>query len=320
MTAATETASSAARFSGVVPPVATPLLPSGEVDFAGLARLVEHLITEGVSGLFALGSTGETAYFTDDERVEIARAIVTAAAGRVPVIAGAIELTSRRIIETARRLTSTGVDAIVTTAPLYTLSSETEIADHFREIAAAIDVPLWAYDVPVRVHKKLSVSLLVELGREGVLQGVKDSSGDDVGFRRLVAANAAAGHPLQLLTGHEVVVDAIALTGADGVVPGLANVEAGGYVRLWDAVTRGDWEAARAEQERLNALFEIVFQPQGLAGDATGVGAFKAAMKARGLIDHATMARGVQSISAEAVERIDAILRDLELLPEPAAR
>ncbi|MBN6191595.1 MULTISPECIES: dihydrodipicolinate synthase family protein [Microbacterium] len=308
-------ASPAPSFSGVVPPVATPLLPDGTIDHASLTRLVERLIDEGVSGLFALGSTGETAYFTDDQRVELLRTIVAANAGRVPVIAGAIELTAPRIIETARRLVEAGAQAIVTTAPLYTLNSAAEVADHFRTIAAAIDAPLWAYDVPVRVHTKLGVDLLVQLGTEGVIQGVKDSSGDDVSFRRLVAANEAAGRPLQLLTGHEVVVDAMALVGAAGVVPGLANVEAAGYVRLWNAAQQGDWTAARAEQERINRLFDIVFQPRGLSGDATGVGAFKAAMHARGIIDHATMADTVQALDADAVAGIRAILDELGLLP-----
>ncbi|MFS0853535.1 dihydrodipicolinate synthase family protein [Microbacterium sp. 179-I 3D4 NHS] len=306
-------------FSGVVPPVATPLLLDGTVDHASLERLVDRLIAEGVSGLFALGSTGETAYLTDDQRVEVLGTISRAAAGRVPIIAGAIELTAPRIIEVARRLVAAGAQAVVTTAPLYTLNSAAEVADHFRAIAAAIEVPLWAYDVPVRVHSKLGVDLLIGLGREGVIQGVKDSSGDDVSFRRLVAANAAAGHPLQLLTGHEVVVDAMALAGADGVVPGLANVEAAGYVRLWDAATLGDWETARSEQERVNRLFDIVFQPQGLSGDATGVGAFKAAMHARGLIDHPRMADTVQSLDPVAVERIVGILDELGLLPVASA-
>lgn len=313
------TSSSALSFAGVVPPVATPLLPDGSIDHASLERLVERLLADGVSGLFALGSTGETAYFTDDQRVELLRTIVKTNAGRVPVIAGAIELTAPRIIATARRLVEAGAQAIVTTAPLYTLNSPTEVAEHFRTIASAIDVPLWAYDVPVRVHSKLGVDLLVQLGTEGVIHGVKDSSGDDVSFRRLVAANNAAGRPLQLLTGHEVVVDAMALAGADGVVPGLANVEAAGYVRLWDAAKSGDWDAARSEQERVNRLFDIVFQPKGLSGDATGVGAFKAAMHARGIIDHARMADTVQTLDASAVDGIRNILDELGLLPAAVA-
>ena len=306
-------------FAGVVPPVATPLQDDCTVDHASLERLVEYLVGAGVAGLFALGSTGETAYFTDDQRVEILRTIVRADARRVPVIAGAIELTAPRIIETAGRLVEAGAQAIVTTAPLYTLNSQAEIADHFRTIAAAIDVPLWAYDVPVRVHSKLGIDLLMQLAAEGVIHGVKDSSGDDVGFRRLLAANEAAGRPLQLLTGHEVVVDAMLLAGADGVVPGLANVEAEGYVRLWDAAQRGDWQTARAEQERINRIFDIVFQPKGLSGDATGVGAFKAAMKARGTIDNARMANTVQSLDDAAVDRVRGILDELGLLPASVA-
>ncbi|GGF04536.1 dihydrodipicolinate synthase family protein [Mycetocola zhadangensis] len=302
------------RFAGVVPPVATPLNQDGTVDHASLARLVEYLIGAGCSGLFALGSTGETAYFTDAQRVEIARTIVETTAGRVPIIGGAIELTSVRVIEIARQLVEVGIDAIVATAPLYTLNSPTEIATHFRAIAAAIDAPLWAYDVPVRVHSKLGVDLLMQLASEGVLHGVKDSSGDDVGFRRLLAANAAAGHPLQLLTGHEMVVDAMLLAGADGVVPGFANVEAEGYVRLYEAAAKGDWDTARTEQERINQLFEVVFQPSGLSGDATGVGAFKAAMAARGLIDNATVATGVESLDEAAVTSIRAILDSHGLL------
>ncbi|MGM7678852.1 dihydrodipicolinate synthase family protein [Microbacterium sp. A94] len=302
-------------FTGVIPPVATPMLPDHTIDHASLERLVDHLISAGVSGLFALGSTGETAYLTDDQRVAVLRTIVATSEGRVPVIAGAIELTAARTAELAQKLVAAGADAIVTTAPLYTLNSQAEIAEHFRTVAAAIGVPLWAYDVPVRVHSKLSLELLLQLGSEGVIHGVKDSSGDDVGFRRLLAANEAAGRPLTLLTGHEMVVDAMLLAGADGVVPGLANVEAEGYVRLFAAAGRGDWDAARTEQERINRIFDIVFQPAGLSGDATGVGAFKAAMHARGLIDHATMANTVESLDDAAVQRVRGILAELELLP-----
>ncbi len=307
-------ASTPVRFTGVVPPVATPLLPDGDIDTASLTRLVDHLIASGVDGLFALGSTGETAYFTNAQRVQILTTIATAAAGRVPIIAGAIELTAQRVIECARPLVAAGADAIVTTAPLYAINSPAEMADHFRTIAGALSVPLWAYDVPVRVHAKVPLDVLLRLGREGVIAGVKDSSGDDVGFRRLIAANAAAGHPLQVFTGHEVVVDAMLLAGADGVVPGLGNVEATGYVRLWQAAQRGDWAAARDEQERINRLFEIVFQPVGRSGDAAGVGAFKTAMAALGIIDHATMAAPVEVLDEAAVAKVHGILRDLALL------
>ena len=112
-----------------------------------------------------------------------------------------------------------------------------------------LDLPIFAYDIPVCVHTKLPWPLLVKLGSEGVLAGVKDSSGDDISFRYLCQENEKAGHPLSLLTGHEIVVDGAYLSGADGSVPGLANVEPEGYVRMWKAAQAGDWATVKAEQE-----------------------------------------------------------------------
>lgn len=226
----------------------------------------------------------------------------------------AIDLTAARVAESAHKLLDAGADAIVATAPIYAISDEGEIADHFRTIRAAIDAPLFAYDIPVRVHRKLSQKLLVDLGTEGVLVGVKDSSGDDVGFRRLIAMNEAAGHPLALFTGHEVVVDAMALVGADGAVPGLANVDAAAYVRLWNAAKAGDVKTAIAEQEYLNRLFEIVFCPTGRSGDAAGVGAFKAAMAEIGLISTATMTAPIKPLDETVLARIRTILNDVGLV------
>lgn len=300
-------------FNGIIPPIVTPLHADGTIDFADLERLVEHLIAAGVGGIFALGSTGQVAYLTDAERIAIVEAVSRTAAGRVPVLAGAIELTAARVAESARALRAAGADAIVATAPVYAINDEGEIADHFRYVKAAIDVPLFAYDIPVRVHRKLAPQFLVSLGTEGVLAGVKDSSGDDVSFRRLIAMNQAAGHPLALFTGHEVVVDAMAMVGADGAVPGLANVDAAAYVRLWNAAKAGDFKTALAEQDYLNRLFEIVFCPTGRSGDAAGVGAFKTAMAAIGLIGSATMTPPVKPLDNAVIARIHAIVKDVGL-------
>ncbi len=299
------------KFHGIVPPIVTPLNTDGTVNYADLDHLVEHLITAGVDGLFPMGSTGQVAYLTDADRVAIVEAVCRKAAGRVPVIVGAIDLTAARVIESARALIAAGADAVVATAPVYAINDETEVADHFRQIRAGIDAPLFAYDIPVRVKTKLSPRLLVDLGREGVLVGVKDSSGDDVSFRRLIAMNNAAGKPLSLFTGHEVVVDAMALMGADGAVPGLANVDAGAYARLWKAASSGDMKTAIAEQEYLNRLFEIVFQATGRSGDAAGVGAFKVAMEAVGLLSSATMSLPVKPFDAATVAKIHAIVKDV---------
>ncbi|MEU5716876.1 dihydrodipicolinate synthase family protein [Streptomyces sp. NPDC020403] len=272
-------------YSGVIPPVVTPLTEDGELDRVSLERVVGHLLDGGVSGLFALGSSGETAYLTPGQQDEVIKVITAASAGQVPVLVGAIETTTNRVVERARAAAALGADAVVATAPFYTRTHATEIDRHFRDIAAAVDLPLLAYDVPVCVHSKLDPELLLPLAAEGVLAGVKDSSGDDGSFRRLaIGARDLPG--FSVLTGHELVVDAMMLGGADGSVPGLGNVDPHGYVRLHEAAVRGDWADAKAEQDRLVALFDIVAAavPGTASATAAGLGAFKTALMLRGVI------------------------------------
>ncbi|MFE9724133.1 dihydrodipicolinate synthase family protein [Streptomyces sp. NPDC005794] len=286
-------------YTGVIPPVVTPLTADGELDRVSLERVVGHLLGGGVSGLFALGSSGETAYLTPGQQDEVIKVITATAAGQVPVLVGAIETTTNRAIERARAAAALGADAVVATAPFYTRTHATEIDRHFRDIAAAVELPLLAYDVPVCVHSKLDPELLLPLAADGVLAGVKDSSGDDGSFRRLVIG--ARDLPrFAVLTGHELVVDAMMLSGAHGSVPGLGNVDPHGYVRLHEAATRGDWAAAKAEQDRLVALFDIVgaAAPGTASATAAGLGAFKTALMLRGVIATNVMSPPMRRLDA----------------------
>ncbi|MFJ9086459.1 dihydrodipicolinate synthase family protein [Streptomyces sp. NPDC102384] len=276
-----------APFRGVVPPLVTPLTAEGEVDVASVRRLAEHLIGAGVHGLFMLGSSGETAYLTDAQRRTALEAAVDAAGGRVPVLAGVIETTTARVLERAQDAVKAGADALVATAPFYTRTHPTEIANHFRRLRSGADLPLFAYDIPVAVHSKLGRDTILELAADGTLAGLKDSSGDEGSLRRLLAPLRAAAPTFSVFTGAELTVDGALLAGVDGVVPGLGNVDAHGYVRLYEAARAGDWDAARTEQNRLAALFAITDagDPAVMGGSSSALGAFKAAVHLQGVID-----------------------------------
>ncbi|WP_353649188.1 dihydrodipicolinate synthase family protein [Nakamurella sp. A5-74] len=278
----------APRYTGVIPPVVTPLTADREVDVRSLERLVAHLLTAGCSGLFPLGSSGETVFLTDRQRDQVLDVVVRTAAGQVPVLAGSIETTTPRVIDRVRAAEKLSADAVVITAPFYALVGAHEIDRHFRAVRAATGLPVLAYDIPVCVHTKLTNDLLVELARDGVIDGVKDSSGDDVAFRKLVLTLTDLGLTgFSALTGHEVVVDGMLLGGADGSVPGLANVDPAGYVRLHAMAAAGDWTGAAAQQNRLTQLFKIVdaADPATTFGATRGVGAFKTALMLLGIID-----------------------------------
>ena len=296
------------QFSGVIPPVVTPRHADGSIDTASLHNLTNHLLDGGVSGLFVLGSSAEVPYMTNAERDLVVSTIAEANAGAVPLIVGANEQTTNRVIDEAKRVIDLGADAIVATSMYYAIGNADETETHFRSIHAAVDVPVFAYDVPVRTHYKLPTDLLVRLGREGVIAGVKDSSGDDVAFRQLLLAARDIDN-FDIFTGHEVVVDGALLGGAQGVVPGLGNVDPAGYRKLVDAAEAGDWAKAAAEQDRLADLFEIVYTPNGrVSGGAAGLGAFKTALQIMGVIETNTMSAPMQALNEEETTAIKVIL------------
>lgn len=296
------------QFSGVIPPVVTPRHADGSIDTASLQNLTKHLLDGGVSGLFVLGSSAEVPYMTNAERTQVVSTIAEANAGSVPLIVGANEQTTNRVIEEAKHVVDLGADAIVVTSMYYAIGNADETETHFRSVHAAVDVPVFAYDVPVRTHFKLPTDLLVRLGRDGVIAGVKDSSGDDVAFRQLLLAARGIDN-FDIFTGHEVVVDGALLGGAQGVVPGLGNVDPRGYRNLVDAAASGDWAKAAAEQDRLADLFEIVYTPNGrVSGGAAGLGAFKTALQIMGVIESNTMSAPMQALNEEETTAIKVIL------------
>ena len=269
-------------------------------------------------GLFFLGSTGEVVFHDEATRRAILEHAVRVVDGRVPVLAGVVDPTTDRMIGHARTAAAIGADAVVVTAPFYTRTSQPEIVDHFRYVAEDADVPVIAYDIPVCVHVKLERATIATLAREGTIAGLKDSSGD-LGNFRAVLADTADVSGFFVMTGGELDVDAALLMGAHGCVPGLGNVDPAGYVRLWNHARNGDWEQARREQERLCRLFGIIRPglPRASVG-AAGVGGFKTALRAMGVIAGNTMARPQRSLNdAEAVE-VTEVLRSVGMMPVAA--
>jgi 4-hydroxy-tetrahydrodipicolinate synthase len=301
--------------TGVVPPLCTPLTPEREVDVDSLLRLVDHVVAGGAHGLFMLGTTSEAAYLTDRQRRLVVEATVAHVGGQLPVLAGAIDMTTPRVLDQVASVTGAGADAVVVISPFYARTHPAEIARHYRLVAAASPVPVLAYDLPAAVHTKLPADVVVELAADGVLAGLKDSSGDLAGFREVVTGTRA--HPgFSVLTGSELIVDAALALGADGAVPGLANVDPHGYVRLDRLCRTGEAELARAEQERLCALFGIVRagDPARMGAGSAAIGAFKAALHLLGVITCPATAEPQIPLSPGEVERVQGHLIEAGLL------
>ena len=300
-------------FVGIVPPVATPFTEDHEVDVPALERLIGFLLAGGVHGLFMLGSTSETAILTTRQRAVVLETAVRAAGSRVPVLAGVIDTSTARVVELARTAQEIGVDGLVVTAPFYIRPSQEEVVAHFRAIRAAVDLPIVAYDIPAAVQTKLARPTVVRLAEEGLVVGIKDSSGDEANFRGLVMETRHLPG-FAAFTGSELLVDALLQIGAAGCVPGLGNVDPAGYVRLYHAVRAGDLATARTEQERLYRLFAIIRPGLPRMGfTASALGGFKTALMLRGVIPTNVMGQPMTRYDDAEVAAVRAILRDTGL-------
>ncbi|MET9296085.1 dihydrodipicolinate synthase family protein [Streptomyces sp. NPDC003077] len=302
--------------TGVVPPLCTPLTPDGQVDTRSLTALTHRLMDAGASGLFVLGSSGEVPYLSDDQRRTVIETVVDAVSGRLPVLAGVIDTATARTLDHARTARRLGVDAIVATAPFYTRTHPAEIADHFTRLRDGSQLPLFAYDIPMAVHTKLPADTVLDLAANGVLAGLKDSSGDDGALRRLLV-RARAAHPgFSVLTGSELSVDGALLAGAHGVVPGLGNVDPHGYVRLYEHARAGRWREAAAEQDRLAALFAMtdVGAEAVMGRNASALGAFKAALHLLGVFASPATAAPQVPLDDSAVKTVRRLLEEAGLL------
>lgn len=303
------------KLHGVIPPVATPLLPDGTLDIESLKRLCNFLIDHGVHGLFMLGSTSEGPELTDDEREQVMRLGAQTSAGRVSVLTGISETSTNRAVAQGLRAKAAGCDAVVLASPYYHLNSQSEIIAHFRAVQQAIGLPIMAYDIPVLVKVKLEPRTVITLAHEGTIIGLKDSSGNLEQFREVIMGTKQLPN-FKIFTGSETLVDVALLLGAHGVVPGVGNVVPRDYANLYAAAKRGDWAEAGRIQEKVYAFFfQLIKQGTAhMSGSASALGGFKSALKALGVIAHTTMYAPMSSFSDAEEAKVKAVMQEFGYL------
>ena len=299
---------------GIIPPVVTPLTPKGSVDRNSLKRLINFLVEGGVSGLFVLGSTGEGPFLRISEKLKVVGTAVEAANGRVPILAGILTPGPAQAVEEAKRFQKIGIDYLVLAPPYYYPCSQEEVVSHFKIIKSSVGLQIFAYNIPTRVPVQLGPKTLLSLYREEVIVGVKDSSGDFTSFRELLLLrNQEKLQRFTVLTGTEQWVDMAILAGADGAVPGFANVIPHEYSQIYQCAATGDIKRAVMAQEKAIKLFDIINLPSGSFTRAA-LGAFKVALWLKGIIKHYDLVSPFPALSKEEVRAVHDKLLALNFL------
>ncbi|HEY3058901.1 MAG TPA: dihydrodipicolinate synthase family protein [Chloroflexota bacterium] len=293
---------------GIVPALITPLDPDGHVDEESVASLVEFQIDAGVNGLLILGSTGEGPLLSVENKLRLVRTTVAAARGRVPVMVGIAHSSPAESAAFGNLAHQAGANALVTTPPFYFLSSQPELIGYYRYLHPRLDLPLITYDVPSAVKTKIAASTVRALAEDGLIIGIKDSSGDLAGFRDMLIATQHLPH-FHALTGSEHYVDAAMLVGGHGGVLGLASVIPEVYVDICSAVRSGDWPRANQLQQRAIAALQMIYvNSSGGSLTAGAIGSFKLALCDMGVIRHPTVSNPLLTLNDEDRARVRAIM------------
>ncbi|NGX06675.1 dihydrodipicolinate synthase family protein [Mycobacteroides franklinii] len=247
---------SAPQFHGIIAYPVTPFLPDDTVDVDRLAELVSRLVDDGAHAIAPLGSTGESAYLEEREFDAVVDATVAAVNKRVPVIVGASDLTTANTIRRARHAQRAGADAVMVLPISYWKLSDREIAQHYASVAAAIDIPVMAYNNPATSGVDMKPELLVSMFRDiDNVTMVKESTGD---VRRMLDIKRLSEEQLPFYNGSNPLVLEALNVGASGWCTAAPCLAPQPCLDLYEAVRTGRHDDAASIYAALKPLLQFI--------------------------------------------------------------
>jgi len=291
------------QLRGVIVPVVTPIDQREDVDEAAFRNIIRRLIDAGVHGIFVGGSAGEGPLLIDAQWRRMVEIALDEVADEVPLLAGAMDTSARRVCERIKLLRKIGYGYFVLTPTFYiTLKTATEHLRLFGQAKeTAGDMEMIAYNIPQCTGSAMAVDVLCDMAKRGWIRYCKESSGDWPYLKELMDRGNDAG--LAVFAGDEVTSGEALLAGARGIVPVCANYDPQTYLNLYEAGSHGN----RDEVERLMARARLLKQnivesgPNWLSG-------VKCAAAARG-IGTGRVVSPLEPADEQRIARIDALVK-----------
>lgn len=292
------------RFGRLITAMVTPFDSEGALDLDRTAQFVDRLIRGGNDALVVNGTTGESPTVFYPDKIELFKAAVSAAGGRVPVIANVGDNCTADTVGFAKDVAKLGVDALMCVVPYYNKPPQEGLRRHFSTIAAAVDLPVILYNIPGRCVINMEAATTLSLAREcDNIVAVKEASGDMKQIEQIVA-EAPAG--FEVLSGDDAATLAIMRLGGTGVISTIGNVAPGRMKEITDLCAQQSWDAAQEANERLLPLMNGLFETSNpiLVKEALKLAGFPVGGVRLPLID----------ATPQQSERLEAIMREVGVL------
>lgn len=246
------------KYTGIIPPLVTPLNQDYQLDEPALERLIQHTLTGGVSGLFINGTSGEALRLSDSIWESLTRKTLAFVDGRVPVFCGAIDTSTARTIERIKKLEDMGASIAVSTPPFYLANfGQDEILRHYDAVCNATSMELAVYNIPENTHANILPETIGRLADYDNIVAYKDSSADWQQMQRVLFC--LGDKDISVFNGAEELCAVSMLYHADGCIPGLANFLPGLFVELSEACAANDVERTYTLQKAINSIRQCIF-------------------------------------------------------------
>jgi len=242
---------------GIIPPMITPLTENGELDTEGLKRLVEHLISGGVHGIFLLGTNGEGPSLTYALRKELISKACKLINGRVPVLVGITDTSFEGSLDIANHSKDEGADAVVVAPPYYFPISQEEMIEYLENLIPASPLPVMMYNMPSCTKMHLSIETVKKAKELGAI-GIKDSSGDVFYLYSLIDTFKKSPE-FSIIAGTELYLPETIIYGGHGAVAGGANFFPKLFVDLYNASLTDDKVAIIELRDKVLKLYDTIY-------------------------------------------------------------
>jgi len=243
----------------------TPFKNDLSIDFAALGRVINHVINGGVTYIVVMGTTGESATLTKEEKKAIISYVVEVTDTRVPLVIGIGGNSTQEVINCIRHSNLTGVDGILSVAPYYNKPNQRGLIQHFKAIATSSPVPVIMYNVPGRTCSNISSETCLELANEcDNIVAIKEASGDIAQIMRIIKDKP---DNFSVISGDDMLTIPIIAVGGSGVISVLANAFPGPTNELVTNSLKSNYKSAREIQLRYLEMIELLF----VDGNPSGV-------------------------------------------------
>lgn len=242
-------------YKGFATAMITPMTSTG-VDYDTLARFIDFQLEEGINALVAVGTTGESATLTPEERKEVIRFTIKRVNGRVPVIAGVGTNNTEHVLDFAKSACDNGADALLVVTPYYNKATQGGLIKHYSMVADASSAPVIMYNVPSRTGCNLLPDTVAKLADHPNIAGIKEASGN---MAQVVDIAAKCGDKLDIYSGEDGMTVPMMSVGAVGAISVLSNIVPRLSVEMTDRFFAGDVKGAGEIQLRVLPLVHALF-------------------------------------------------------------